>query len=216
MALGGVFWYRRHKLRKVLESSGKKREGRGLLDGEEFDDERNLSTSMQSYYYPTYAFNPEGSSASLNLMKSRTSETGSIFREEIWPPPGFIDPILKQNSQVDLSGIVDDVMGPSSYELAGPSAGPQEPHQPTDESSFSAISSTSTSSLITPPTSSSSSSSSSTYPAVASSSSKILPPPPPVKSSLNSQPRKPSPLAIASMSDPKLWLTRNVRQTGPP
>jgi hypothetical protein len=41
--LGVVFWDRQHKLQKLLESTGKKREGRGLLDGEEFDDdERNF------------------------------------------------------------------------------------------------------------------------------------------------------------------------------
>lgn len=167
---------------------------------------------MQSYHYPTNVFN--GSSTSLNLMKSRTSETGSIFREEVWPPPGFVDPILKQNSQVDLSGIVNEVMGPSSFESAGPSAGPQEPHQSTDEGS-SAISCPSTSSLIIPPTPTSSLSS--TYPNVASTSSKFsLPLPPSAGSSLNSQPRKSSPLARTSMSDPKLWLTRNVRQTALP
>ena len=208
-----MFWYRRHKLRTVLESTGKKREGRGLLDGEEFDDDdRNFSNSMQSYHYPTNSLNPEGSTTSLNLMKSRTSETGSIFREEVWPPPGFIDPISNKNSQVDLSGIVNNVMGRSLDQPAGPSIGHQEPHQPTDERSLSAISSNSTSSLITPTTPTSSSSP--TYPTVISTSSTTsLPSPPLTRSSLNFQPRNPSPLARAPMSDPKLWLTRNIRQT---
>ena len=198
-----------------MESTGKKKEGRGLLDGEEFDDdERNFSNTMQSYHYPTHVFNSEGSSTSVNLMKSRTSETGSIFREDVWPPPGFIDPILKQNSEVDLSGIVNDVMGLSSDEPVGPSAKPTEPLQPADESSLS-ISSTSTSSLITPLTPTSSSSSS-TYPTVATSSKFPPPPPPSSMASVNFQPRKPSPLARTSMSDPKLWLTRNVRQTALP
>ncbi|TBU61812.1 hypothetical protein BD310DRAFT_974791 [Dichomitus squalens] len=44
------------------------------------------------------------------------AETGSIFREAVWPPPGqtsnFVDP-LKAASSVDLSKIIDDVMGPS-------------------------------------------------------------------------------------------------------
>jgi hypothetical protein len=216
IVLGLVFWYRRHKLRKVLESTGKKKEGRGLLDGEEFDDdERNLSNGMQSYHHSTPVFNPAGSTTSLNLMKSRTSETGSIFREEVWPPPGFIDPILKQNSDVGLSSIVDDIMGPSSDELAaGPSSRAQEPRQ-LDESSLSAYSSTSTSSLITPskPTSSPPSS---PYPTTVSTSKFSLQPPPSARSSLNFQPRKSSPLTINSMSDPKLWLTRNIRQTALP
>ena len=49
-----------------------------------------------------------------SLLKSRITDTGSIFREEVWPPPGFVDPISKNNSQVDLGSIVDDVMGASS------------------------------------------------------------------------------------------------------
>jgi hypothetical protein len=33
---------------------------------------------------------------------------------------------------------------------------------------------------------------------------------------VNFQPRKSSPLTHTSISDPKLWLTRNVRQTALP
>ena len=50
------------------------------------------------------------------LLRARGSETGSIFHEDVWPPPAetsrLVDPIVQASSQVDLSSIVDDVMGP--------------------------------------------------------------------------------------------------------
>ncbi|KAF8815237.1 hypothetical protein BYT27DRAFT_7334010 [Phlegmacium glaucopus] len=163
--LGAIFAHRRHKLRKSLEISGKKKEGRSLLDGEEFDDdERNISGMPSYHHYPTHPFHPAVQSTP-SLLRSRISETGSIFREEVWPPPGFVDPISKQSSQVDLSVIVDDVMGPpmsykprhnsslstssSNSNYSGPSAGSYERRQPTDASAVSALSSTSTSPLFT-------------------------------------------------------------------
>jgi hypothetical protein len=40
-----------------------------------------------------------------------------MFHEGVWPPPGegatLVDPILRSSSQVDLTEIVDSVMGPS-------------------------------------------------------------------------------------------------------
>ena len=56
---------------------------------------------------------PRSTSPTPSLLKSRTSENGSVFREEVWPPPEFIDPISNRSNQVDLSKIVDEVMGPS-------------------------------------------------------------------------------------------------------
>ena len=64
-------------------SSGKKREARGLPEFD--DDERNFTTSMQCYHYNT----PMSSTlkvpprASSQLMKSRISKAGSIFRVEV-------------------------------------------------------------------------------------------------------------------------------------
>jgi hypothetical protein len=53
-------------------------------------------------------------SPSLSMLRTRVSESGSIFREEVWPPPSpTIDPIQMRSSQVDLSRIVEDVMGPA-------------------------------------------------------------------------------------------------------
>ncbi|RPD62847.1 hypothetical protein L227DRAFT_438171 [Lentinus tigrinus ALCF2SS1-6] len=58
---------------------------------------------------------PPGAAAP-HLMGVR-AESGSIFREAVWPPPGqpsaLVDPLVKASSAVDLSRIVDDVMGPS-------------------------------------------------------------------------------------------------------
>ena len=43
--------------------------------------------------------------------------TGNMFHEGVWPPSGggvtLVDPILRSSSQVDLTGIVDSVIGPS-------------------------------------------------------------------------------------------------------
>ena len=114
LLLGGVFAWRRHRL-KSQPGSGKK-EVRALLEGEEFDDDDVVPMSMRhqrqiSTNSPYNQYSVDSSAPS--LLKSRTSESGSIFREEVWPPPGFVDPIQKRSSQVDLSKIVDDVMGPS-------------------------------------------------------------------------------------------------------
>jgi hypothetical protein len=62
------------------------------------------------------------------VMRARGSETGSVFAENVWPPPSersrLVDPLLAASSQVSLHDIVDDVMGhpnipatapPSSY-----------------------------------------------------------------------------------------------------
>jgi hypothetical protein len=51
-------------------------------------------------------------------MRAWGSETGSMFLEGVWPPPGVRSDarrsyILRSSSQVDLTGIVDSVMGPS-------------------------------------------------------------------------------------------------------
>lgn len=90
-----------------------RREGHGLLDGEEFDDDAIIPPHMRQVSAQRHSF-ARSNSPTPSLLKSRITDTGSIFREEVWPPPGFVDPIAKNNSQVDLSQIVDDVMGASS------------------------------------------------------------------------------------------------------
>ncbi|KAF8812953.1 hypothetical protein BYT27DRAFT_7239601 [Phlegmacium glaucopus] len=83
---GIIFGHRRHKLHKSLELSGKKKEGRSLLDREEFDDDETNISGMPSYHhYPTHPFRPEVQSTP-SLLKSRISETGSIVKEDAWPP----------------------------------------------------------------------------------------------------------------------------------
>ncbi|KAL4070077.1 hypothetical protein V8B97DRAFT_524873 [Scleroderma yunnanense] len=51
------------------------------------------------------------------LYQARRSEAGSLFHEEVWPPPSersrLIDPLL-HSQEIDLSTIVDNVMGPSA------------------------------------------------------------------------------------------------------
>ncbi|CAA7263922.1 unnamed protein product [Cyclocybe aegerita] len=121
--LVAIFVYRKRKLNKFFEESGRKKEVKGLLDGEEFYDDdvaghpRMRSQSRASVAVgATSAARLRTGSPAPGLLKSRTSESGSIFREEVWPPPGFVDPISQNSSQVDLSRIVDDVMGPATSE----------------------------------------------------------------------------------------------------
>ncbi|THH28936.1 hypothetical protein EUX98_g5252 [Antrodiella citrinella] len=56
-----------------------------------------------------------------HVMGLRASESGSIFHEAVWPPPGessrMVDPILAMSSQVDLTRIVEDVMGTSMSDV---------------------------------------------------------------------------------------------------
>lgn len=47
------------------------------------------------------------------LFRPRASESGSIFQESVWPPPSQLtDPLTTPSQSVDLTRIVDDVMGP--------------------------------------------------------------------------------------------------------
>jgi len=52
------------------------------------------------------------------LLRPRGTETGSIFHEGVWPPPGessrLEDPLLA-GSNVDLTSIVDSVMGEGNH-----------------------------------------------------------------------------------------------------
>lgn len=137
--LGCIFLHRKRKLRErqALSSIHDRtregpREGRGLLSGEDFDDDDSHPIQMRSYRDSeltmatttrssgTMSFQPPSPS----IHRPRASETGSIFREEeVWPPPSeFVDRFLqsvRRNQEIDLGRIVDDVMGPSERYSAG-------------------------------------------------------------------------------------------------
>ncbi|KAL4253480.1 hypothetical protein ABKN59_002127 [Abortiporus biennis] len=90
---------------------------------------------------PPHPATPSTSSrASPHLMGLRASESGSIFREGVWPPPGegsrFVDPLLSSSSQVNLGRIVDDVMGPGGNNSSLPSLIPPPPRPGTSSSSI--------------------------------------------------------------------------------
>lgn len=112
------------------------------MDGEDFDDD-DVPPQMRSLNSHRHSLARSASPAP-SLLKSRVAETGSIFREEVWPPPGFVDPISKRSSQVDLSKIVDDVMGPS------PSSHERDITNATTTSTFSELSTTTRSSSPSP------------------------------------------------------------------
>ena len=69
----------------------------------------NPPTPMQDLHPPQ--------ASSPYIMGRRAASSGSIFHEAVWPPPSeanrFVDPLVDGSSQVDLSRVVRDVMGPS-------------------------------------------------------------------------------------------------------
>jgi hypothetical protein len=72
----------------------------------------NLCSLMEALHHPSRTSPTEAMQyMSQHLMM------GSMFHEGVWPPSGegatLIDPILRSSSQVNLTGIVDSVMGPS-------------------------------------------------------------------------------------------------------
>jgi hypothetical protein len=78
---------------------------------------RDPRSSMEALHHPSRSAPPSEASQYMTqyLMRARGSETGSMFHEGVWPPPGdgaqLVDPILRSSSEVDLAGIVDSVMG---------------------------------------------------------------------------------------------------------
>lgn len=76
--------------------------GSGSINGPPMDPNASYSRSR---------INVGSGVSSPHLMGMRTSEAGSIFQEEVWPPPRkpFVDPLV---STENLTHIVDDVMGP--------------------------------------------------------------------------------------------------------
>jgi len=96
---------------------------------------RSLSASIASR-------NTQNSATTPQLLRARGSETGSIFHEGVWPPPGeesrLVDPLTNASSHVDLSRIVDDIMG-NNDEAGGyihmptpPSTTPPRSQSPSD------------------------------------------------------------------------------------
>jgi hypothetical protein len=129
----------------VMRSASRRRRARPLLDAEFSDDPRVGAVPLHSRapsaaelggaghvsLPPSWAsrpadpFGPQTPPAPQTplaapspprLMRARGSETGSVFTEGVWPPPGersrLVDP-LRAASQVSLHDIVDGVMGPA-------------------------------------------------------------------------------------------------------
>lgn len=159
IALGAVFLYRRHQIRQQFDAyfHRPKREDRGLLDGEDFDDEddgvpmrryRDASGSTNATTPTPRSDTPHSQAPS--LYRARAAETGSIFREEVWPPPGreseLVDPFVNsvnRSREVDLGSIVDTVMGPKAVAAAAAGAGAGHP-QRSENSTAATTSSSST------------------------------------------------------------------------
>ncbi|KAF8835810.1 hypothetical protein BDN67DRAFT_388753 [Paxillus ammoniavirescens] len=110
--------FKRLKFLDAITSRRKQAHSRAtLLAGEDLDDV-GLAQRPPGRY-SDYETPWDGSQRSLvgRGNVSRGSETGSVFREDVWPPPSessrLMDP-LAQSMSIDLRRIVDDVMGPST------------------------------------------------------------------------------------------------------
>ena len=83
-------------------------------------DALGMSPYTQSFYAPSQtsqAQRPGSSSSSPpRFLRARTSESGSIFQEAVWPPPAsqLVDPLTSASQSVDLTCVVTDVMGPQA------------------------------------------------------------------------------------------------------
>lgn len=126
-----VLFYRRHQNKKKgFFPASEPKPRTMLLAGEDLDDDFGYSRQTSNAPTPLpssvrrvespISNIPRSSSIdqSPRLLRPRASETGSIFHEGgIWPPPGdgskLVDPILA-GSNINLSHIVDDVMGSSA------------------------------------------------------------------------------------------------------
>ncbi|KAJ7287809.1 hypothetical protein C8J57DRAFT_1284984 [Mycena rebaudengoi] len=136
LLLGILFFYKRHKGRKLEFSEGSHGAGGvGLLDEEGFDDDDNVpmrryrdhSTSQSishSANMSSHSLGPPQSPAP-SLFRQRAS-TGSAFREEgVWPPPQgerFVDPLVGVGTGEGLGHIIDDIMGPAPAATAASSS----------------------------------------------------------------------------------------------
>ncbi|KAJ6550980.1 hypothetical protein DFH09DRAFT_1281139 [Mycena vulgaris] len=113
------------------ERKGKGAGGMGMLDGEGFESVRGRQVEYRrpqiTYHLqlpsdlergPQYPAEPTLRYPTLPpfLFPPRASDSGSAFREEVWPPPRqesvFVDPLLQAPAD-DLSRIVIDIMGPN-------------------------------------------------------------------------------------------------------
>ena len=131
LAVAIILFYRRHQNKKKgFFPASEPKPRTMLLAGEDLDDDyvysrqtsnapTPLPSSVRRVESPISNI-PRSSSVdhSPRLLRPRASETGSIFHEGgIWPPPGdgskLVDPILA-GSNINLSNIIDDVMGSST------------------------------------------------------------------------------------------------------
>ncbi|KAJ7461153.1 hypothetical protein FB451DRAFT_1498353 [Mycena latifolia] len=138
---------RRQELTDTLareERKGKGAGGMGMLDGEGFESVRGRPPTQIEYQRPQVEYHlhlsPDLERRAQDhaeraptlrytalppfLFPRRASDSGSAFREEVWPPPRqesvFVDPLLHAPAE-DLSRIVTDIMGQPTGAFSAPS-----------------------------------------------------------------------------------------------
>lgn len=130
-----ILFYRRHQNKKKgFFPAFEPKPRTMLLAGEDLDDEyayshqtsnapTPISSSVRRVGSPVDSLpRSVGVDQSPRLLRPRASDTGSIFHEGgIWPPPaGLVDPILA-GSHINLTNIVNEVMGSSAGQQNDPS-----------------------------------------------------------------------------------------------
>ncbi|KIM28724.1 hypothetical protein M408DRAFT_329184 [Serendipita vermifera MAFF 305830] len=98
--LGLLFYFRRTRQvrqRLLEEKRAKERPPRHLLEDEADDYSFGRGPPMMAQHWDSTSFTSGGSSPSApRLLRARGSKTGSLFQEDVWPPPSEVmqDPLL--------------------------------------------------------------------------------------------------------------------------
>lgn len=113
--LGLIFYVRRTRQvrqRRLAEEQAKQRPPRHLLEDEA--DDFNFSSRggppMMAQHWDSTSITSGGSSSAPRLLRARGSRTGSLFQEDVWPPPSEVmeDPLLTSQ---DLGSSISLAMG---------------------------------------------------------------------------------------------------------
>lgn len=113
--LGLLFYFRRTRQvrqRRLEEKQARQRPPRHLLEDEteEFDFGSRNGPPVMAQHWDSTSLASGGSSGAPRLLRARGSRTGSLFQEDVWPPPNEVmeDPLLTAH---DLGSTLSLAMG---------------------------------------------------------------------------------------------------------
>jgi hypothetical protein len=132
--LGLIFFVRRTRQvrqRRLAEEQAKQRPPRHLLEDEadDFNFASRGGPPTMAQHWDSTSIKSGGSSSAPRLLRARGSRTGSLFQEDVWPPPNEVmeDPLLTSQ---DLGSSISLAMGyPSDGSpTSPPDASPIQPN----------------------------------------------------------------------------------------